>query len=167
MDIIVLGVYNHSDKGKLDDVVSSIDNLEIVWDYSKFNIEGSIGINLLEKNYKLFQIGILVEKEREGIFSSYPLIYEVSETFMDNTSAPKLFHFIDKLKGINISKMIIAFAYEWDEKSLVKVEKCNVNLLKKRLNSYYVWCESYLNLVSNTEMRGDEHPLIIEIESNG
>lgn len=165
MDVIIIGVYSATDKEMLNDVVSTIGSLEIVWEYQQYNTEASNGIGVLEEVYKLFQIGILVEKDREQTFSSYPLIYEVSEAFIKGEIHPKLFQFFDKLEEANIKKMIIAFADEWEKNTLVKVEKCRFQMLKKRLTSIFVWCEGYRNLISNTEIRDDYHPLLLEVES--
>lgn len=164
MDVIILGIYDGSEKDKLNHLILDSHQLEVVWDFEKYNLESSKGILLLKEFYNLNSIGILVEKERDESFSSYPLIYEVTETFMGSSEAPKLFGFLDKLESLNLKKIVIAFADEWDENSLVKAEKCNYKELKNRLNSPYVWCDSYLNLVSKTEIRGDEHPLILEVE---
>ena len=165
MDVIVLGVFNNSEKEKLNKLISNLDNLEVVWNFEKYNIESSKGISLLKEVYSLFSVGILVEKERDETFTSYSLIYEVSETFMGSVEIPKLFHFFDELEHSDLKEMVIAFADAWDENSLVKAEKCRFSTLKQRLNSCYVWCDEYLNLISNTEVRGDEHPLVLEIES--
>ena len=164
MDVIIFGIYNGSEKDKLNHLISDSHQLEIVWSFEKYNLESSKGILLLKKFYNLNSAGILVEKKRDDLFSSYSLIYEVTETFLGGSEIPKLFVFLDKLESLNLQKIIIAFADEWDENSLVKVEKCNYKQLKNRLNSPYVWCNSYLNLVSNTEMREDGHPLILEVE---
>lgn len=164
MDVIVLGVYDNSEKDKLNRLISAFNQLEIVWDFEKYNLDSSRGISFLKEFYNLGSVGILVEKQRNEPFSSYSLIYEVTETFMRGSETPKLFDFLDELEISTLKKMIIAFADEWDENSLVKVEKCNYKGLKYRLKSPYVWCDSYLNLVSNTEMRVDEYPLILEVE---
>lgn len=164
MDVIVLGVYNSADKLRLNSVVSRTKDLEIVWDYDHFNIEADRGIKMLEKSYNLFDTGILLNKDRDHIFTSYPLIYEVSESVMGNNNNPKLIHFFDILKETNIRKMVIAFADEWDENTLVKIEQCPISFIKNRLNSVFVWCETYVNLISNSELRGDDHPLILEVD---
>lgn len=164
MDVIILGVFDSYGKDKLNHLVLASNHLEIAWDFEKYNLESSKGISILKEFYNLDSVGILVEQQRTESFSSYPLIYEVTETFMGSSETPKLFDFLNKLKSSNLEKMVIAFADEWDENSLVKAEKCNYKGLKCRLNSPYVWCDSYLNLVSNTEIRGDEHPLVLEVE---
>ena len=164
MDVIILGVFNDSEKNKLNDFILGFNNLEVVWEFEKYNIESSKGILLLKKFYNLYSVGILVEKERDSTFTSYPLIYDVSESYiMGSEEIPSLFEFLDKLGPLGLKKMIIAFADEWDENSLVRVEKCYYKKLKQRLNSCYVWCEGYLNLVSNSEIRVDEYPLILEV----
>ncbi len=163
MDVIILGIYRGPEKDKLNHLILDSDELEVVWDHEKYNLESSKGISLLKELYNLDSVGVLVEKQRDESFSSYSLIYEVSETFMGCSETPRLFGFLDKLESLNLKRMVIAFADEWDENSLVKVEKCSYKELKHRLNTPYVWCDGYLNLVSNTEIRGDEHPLILEI----
>lgn len=163
MDVIILGTYSKTDKKIIDNIASMDDNIRIVWDYDPYNIEAAIGIRVLEEHYKLFQTGILVENDNEVTFSSYPLIYEVSEAFINGKTNPKLFLFFDRLEKSSINNMIIAFADEWKKETTVKVEKCNFSMLKKRLNSIFVWCEGYRNLIRNTEVRDDFHPLILEV----
>jgi len=164
MDVIVLGVYNSTERDRVNSAVSRSGDLEIAWDYNHYNIEASRGIQVLKKSYKLFDAGVLVKKDRDASFTSYPLIYEVSEFVLGNNRSPKLFQFLDNLQELNLPKMIIAFADEWDENTLVKIERCPVGSIKERLNSIFVWCECYVNLISNSEIRGDDHPLILEVE---
>jgi hypothetical protein len=165
MDVIIIGVYSTSDKAIVDDLVSKINNLEIIWDYSFYELDSSKGIELFKNRFELPITGILLEKNRGSSFSSYSLIYEVSESVEGSENkTPLLFQFLSGLGNDKIKKMVIAFADEWDEKSLVKIESCSSDSLIDRLNSYYVWCESYVNLVSNTEIRGDDYPLILLVE---
>lgn len=164
MDIIVLGVYNPIEKERLNSIISQIDDLEIYWDYDHFNIEASSGINTLRKVYNLFGTGVLVKKDASTSFTSYPLIYEVSESVIGKNNDPILFHFFKNLRKAKIPKIIIAFADEWDENTLVRVERCPVGSLKDRLSSIFVWCESYVDLINNSEIRGDGHPLVLEVE---
>ena len=164
MDVIVIGVYSSNERDQVNSIVSRTEGLEIVWDYHHHNIEASRGIQELEKVYKLFDSGILVRKNRDVSFASYPLIYEVSEFVMGSDNYPMLFQFLDKLKELDTSKMIIAFADEWDENTLVRIEPCAIGSVKERLDSVFVWCESYVNLILNSEIRGDDHPLILEVE---
>ncbi len=163
MDVIVLGVYNSGDKEKLEQVVATNNSLELVWNFDRYNIEASEGIQVLLDVYRLFQVGILVEKQRDSTFSSYPLISEVTDTFFGKSITPKLFQFLEDLEKSCIPKMIIAFADEWDKNTTVKIEKCTFKELRKRLNSVYVWCDVYVNLSNNTRTRDDYHPLILDV----
>lgn len=166
MDVIILGVYSVSNKETLNNTVAAISNLEIVWNYEQYNIEAFKGIKVLEESYKLFQTGILVEKDRDKTFSSYPLVYEVSDVPLGGNPSPKLFQFFKSIEKSDIDRMIIAFANEWEKDTLVRIEKYDFQGIKKRLNSVFVWCENYTNLINNTEVRDDCHPLILELESS-
>jgi len=166
MDVIVLGIHNTNDKNILDSIVSQFDELEICWDYEHFNIEASNGIKVLSKSFKLTETGILLKNNDDGIFSSYPLICEVTDSILNLSGEPSLFQFLKKINSSSISRMILAFADEWEENTLVKIEKCSIDAAIERLNSIFVWCESYVNLVSESELRGDDHPLILRLEND-
>ena len=156
MDVIVLGFYNSKDADIVEDLASK-NNLRVVWNYQQFNIDSEIGIVDLKNYFNLYQAGILIENNLpdEELFSSYTLIYEVSDYFMatewDNKTCepPKLFNFFNALNRSNIQKIIMAFADEWNENSTVKIEKLNFGELKNRLYSPFVWCYGYRNLKTN------------------
>jgi len=170
MDVIVLGIYNKEDVLLIEEVAIAND-LKIVWDFEQYNIEAEIGIKDLEKYYKLLQTGILVDsKYFEGdTFYSYPIINEVSEYYIStewdnrNHSVPRLFRFFDDLNKRNFQQIIIAFADEWNENTTVKIEKIKYSELKNRLNSIFVWCFGYRNFRTNSEVRDDFHPLVLEL----
>lgn len=164
MDVIIVGLYNESDKFLIKELMSNSADLEIEWDYAQYNIESIKGVKLLEEKFGLYCTGVLVEKGWKETFTSYPLIYQVTEALeSDNSEYPKLFLFLEKLNSLGINKMIIGFADEWDQNTLVRFEKLDYSALINRLNKYYVWCEGYLNLISDTEMRDNSHPLILEV----
>lgn len=166
MDVIIIGVYQDTDKKTINNIISNNANLEIEWNYNKYVLESSRGIDLFKETYKLSSIGILTKKDEDNIpFTSYPLIDEITTTHLGGTSSepPELFNFLDSLESSNIKKMIVAFADEWDEKSYVRIEQHNIEDLKQRLNTVYVWCDSYFILPSKTGIRVDYYPLIIEI----
>ncbi|MEX0290742.1 MAG: hypothetical protein AB3N14_16680 [Flavobacteriaceae bacterium] len=163
MDVIVLGVYNDQDKEKLDNLFSSLNDLEIIWNYEIYDLESSAGLLLLRQSYNLNHIGILVEKNKDSVLTSYPLIYEVTETFMGINTNPIFFGFLVELENLGLKKMVLAFADEWDTDTLVRIEKSNFKSLKERLNTPYVWCESLTSLISQTKIRDDGHPLIFEV----
>ena len=167
MDVIFLGVYSIDDKEKLEKSVVATSSLEIVWNFGQYNIDASKGIQLLKEVYQLFDIGILVEKETDSTFSSYPLICEVTDTFFGNEHTPKLFLFLDELEKASLSKLIIAFADEWEVDTTVRLEKCEFHTLKKRLNSVYVWCDAFVNLTNGARTRDDYHPLVLEVADGG
>jgi len=108
----------------------------------------------------------------EELFSSYSLIYDVSDYFMatewnnETPNNPKLYNFFDALNESNLKKLIVAFADEWVENTTVKIESMNFDCVKSRLNNAYVWCFGYRNLAKNTESRDDFHPLVLELERN-
>lgn len=164
MDVIIIGIYTNEDKDQLNRITNLIPNLEIVWDYDEYNIEAAEGIKVMNDFYRLVQTGVLVEKDRDNAFSSYPIICDVSDAYINQSSIPKLFQFFDNLKNAKIEKMIIAFANEWEKDTLVKIEKCEFESLKGRLNRLFVWCESYFNIIDNVELRDDFHPLILELK---
>ncbi|UTA66506.1 hypothetical protein [Emticicia sp. 21SJ11W-3] len=171
MDIIVVGVYNEQDANTIEEMASA-NGLKLVWDYKRYNIEAEMGIVELKKYYTLYETGILIEGNYvEGdTFYSYPVIYEVSDYFIarewynKSREQPKLFNFFDTLSISNIQKMIIGFADEWDENTTVKIEKLSYKELKSRLYSPYVWCFGYNNLRTNSVIRDDFHPLVLELE---
>ena len=164
MDIIFVGLFTEKEnKDKLEDLLKSCD-LEIEWNYWNYNIESYAGIKLLEKVYNIELTGVLTEKKVDSSFTSYPLVYEISEFVIKEKKYPRLFRFFDKIKESDIKKMIIAFADYWNEKTLVRIKKIKIENLKKELNSIYSWCETYVNLRTNEELRNDEHPLILEVD---
>ncbi len=162
MDVIVIGIFKEEEKIKLDQAASLIKNLKIEWDYENYNIEAYEGIKLMESHYGLYKTGILIEPNET--FTSYPLIHEISENVIKKGERPKLLRFIDSLANSELNNMIIAFADEWSRKTLVRIENHTLATVEARLNSVFVWCEEYINLESNSEIRGDDHPLLIELE---
>lgn len=173
MDVIVLGFFNSED-AKLVEEVAIKNDLLVVWNYQQYNIDSEIGLKDMERYYKLYRTGILIDKNLpdEELFSSYSLIYEVSDYFMatewnnETPRNPKLYNFFDALNESNLKKLIVTFADEWVENTTVKIESMNFGCVKSRLNSAYVWCFGYRNLAKNTESRDDFHPLVLELERN-
>jgi len=169
MDVIILGVYNKEDICLIEEV-ATINGLKIEWKYEKYNIEAEIGVVELKKYYKLYQAGILIDDsfEEGDTFYSYPLINEISDYYTatewdkKTCDQPKLFNFFDSLSRSRIQKIIIAFADEWDENTAVKIEKLSYGELKSRLYSPFVWCFGYRNLQTNSEIRDEYHPLVLE-----
>jgi hypothetical protein len=165
MDVIILGIYNMSDKENLNKLVSLINGLDIVWNFEHYNIDAAKGISIMKKYYNLLDVGIVIDKNDEDEFSTYPLKYEISNFYISKEYYPLFFVFLDKLENIQFdNNLIMAFADEWEENTPVKIEKIKINEIKNRINSIFVWCESYTNLISNTEIRDDFHPLILEVE---
>ena len=170
MDVIVLGVYNAHDMNLVNNILLSSNDIKVIWEFDKYNVEAKNGIKILEKYFNLFHTGILVEGQNdETFFSSYPLIYEISEYYITTelykrkSSTPKLFNFFKLLEKSNFNNFIVAIADEWLDDSTVKIEKIELKDIKKRLNSIYVWCDGYINLLTNSEIRDDFHPLILEV----
>lgn len=165
MEVIVIGTFNIQDKDNLEHIVSLNDNIELVWDYDKYQIEASEGIAIMRKIHGLYDVGILLKKrpDNDKTFYSYPLIFELSETCTQENPHSTLWDFFDTLNKSNIERLIIAFADEWHHDTLVRIESCMFNNLKNRLNSVYVWCESYTDLLNNTEVRDSSHPLILNM----
>ena len=162
MEIIAIGIFRKEDKKELNSTCNMLEGLEIAWDYSKFNFESSGGLEMMKTAYGLMDIGILLPHNRGVSFTSYPLIYEVTESVLGKSDYPLLFKFLDSLNELKIEKSIIAFADEWDADTLVRVESLDMNSLKDKLNNVFVWCENYVDLSSNHEIRVADHPLIIE-----
>ena len=167
MDVVIIGIYDLSEKKKISEIVSSINDLDIVWDYNKYHVDAQKGIQIMKKYYNISDVGILIDKREKDSFSSYSLIYEISEFYVYKKNYPLLFIFLDSLIGrpFHFKKMIMAFADEWEENTTVKIEKIRFTEIKKRLDNLFVWCNSYINLISDSEIRDDSHPLILEINS--
>lgn len=171
MDVIVLGVYNKKDISSIEET-AAFNGLKVVWDYCRFNIEAEKGIKEMEKYYQLFQTGILIEGSHlEGAtFYSEPIINEISNYYVatewNNEShvPPKLFRFFNALNKSILKNLIVAFADEWNENTTVKIERISFNEVNSRLNNFYVWCFGYRDLRTNSEIRDDFHPLILEME---
>lgn len=159
-----MGLYHESEKEMLEKHLSDFCAIDVVWEFDEFNIESASGVKLLEEIYHLKWTGILVEKDWEVPFTSYPLIYEVTESLIEKAESPRLFRFFDQLREIGIQKMIVAFADEWNQDSLVRVKRLDLDTLRQELNNVYVWCETYVDLRNNIAIQENGHPLIIEIE---
>lgn len=165
MEVIIIGTFNIQDKNMLDHIISLDPKIDMVWDYKKYRIEAAEGIAILQDKYGLSDVGILIKKPEsdDDTFYSYPLVFELSEYNAANNTHPTLFDFFEKLETTSIEKLIIAFADEWQESTLIREESCRFNQLKKRLDSVYVWCESYTDLKNNTEVRDSSHPLVLNV----
>nr|MCR5191153.1 hypothetical protein [Bacteroidales bacterium] len=165
MDVVIIGIYDLSDKKKISEIVSSINDLDIIWDFKKYHIDAQEGIQIMKKYFNILDVGVLIDKKENDSFSSYSLIYDISEFCICNNVYPLFFTFLDRLceMQFHLKKMIIAFADEWYENTTVKIEKMRLTEIKKRLNNIFVWCNSYINLISDLEIRDDNHPLILEI----
>lgn len=168
MDIIMLGVYTQEDVNILNEF-SEKAQLSVFWNLKDIKIESAIGINQLMQYYQLYKVGIIIEKHQE-VFSSYSIIDEISEFFQETKwykkekESPKFFKFLDYLEKSKIKKIIIAFADEWDDNTTVTVENIDIFNLKNKLNTLYVWCNGYKNLISDCIYRDDSHPLVVELE---
>jgi hypothetical protein len=163
MDIILIGFKYDLDKKEFEKKILSLCGLAIEWDFEKYNIESIDGIKKMKEYYKLNNIGIVLEKNWDKYFTSYPLILEISENYLRKEKEPSFFKLIDFLSDNEINDIIIAFADVWKENTLVRIKKMNYKNIKKYLNNNYVWCETYVNLLANEEIRIDEFPLIIEV----
>lgn len=165
MDIIFIGVYNSKQKDKLDHLVSNFNSLELVWDFQNYKLESEEGISLLEEKFNLEAIGILIKKDEKKPFSSYPLISEITDFVINQeVEKPILMNFFEALKSLNIDKLIIAFANEWDRESLIRLENTHFNEITNRINNLYVWCDCYVNLENNSEIRIDYYPLVLDVK---
>lgn len=172
MDVIILGVYSKDDICLIEEV-ANINGLKIEWNYEKYRIEAEKGVVELKKYYKLYQAGILIEDslEKGDTFYSGPLLNEISDYYISTEwdkkicDQPKLFNFFDSLSSSSLQKIIIAFADEWDENVTVKIEKLSYRELKSRLYSPFVWCFGYRDLKTNSEIRDEYHPLVLESEN--
>ena len=167
MDVVIIGIYDLSEKIKLSEIVSSINDLDIVWDYEKYHVDAQKGIQIMKKYYNISDVGILIDKKEKDSFSSYSLISDISEYCVNKKEYPLFFAFLDSLIGMqfHFKKMIMAFADEWEENTTVKIEKIRFTEIKNRLDNLFVWCNKYINLISDSEIRDDSNPLILEINS--
>lgn len=171
MDIVILGIFENRHASILEDLAKK-NKLQIIWDFDQYLIESEIGLNILKDSFKLKKIGILVDFNflEDRIFSSYPLIYEISEFYIENQwgkipeRLPKLFNYLNDLKKSIINSMIFAFADEWYDYTTVKIESLNFDDIQDRLNNPFVWCPGYKNLQKNFEIRDSIHPLILEVK---
>lgn len=104
-------------------------------------------------------------------FSSYPIIYEISEYHIKTawekkeSEKPKLYLFFEDLSQNKISNLVVGFADEWKEYTTVKIEKLKYNDLSNRLNSEHVWCPKFTSLRTNSDIRDEFHPLILEVHN--
>lgn len=170
MDVIILGFYNQNDS-VLAEKLAIKNNLKIIWDYQQYKIESEIGISDLHKYFKLSKIGILIDANfKDGeIFYSYPLINEISDFYIQTEwenkpwNIPRIYNFFDDLNNEKINRMIVSFADEWNEKTTVKIENIDFVEVKSRLYSAFVWCNGNRNLRTNSEIRDDAHPLVLEL----
>ena len=170
MDVIVIGVYSEREAQIIDDIILLSDSLKVIWSYEKYNLESQEGITEMEQYFNLFKTGVLIS-DTDNVIASYSIIneistyYEITEWNKQKCHTPSLFSFFKQLEKVGIERFVIAFADAWRRDTIVRVEKIKLNKLSQRLNSFYVWCESYLNLVTNSEIREDSHPLILDIDS--
>ena len=160
MVIIAIGVYSITDKNKIDKIISSFSNLQVIWDYEAVGIDEQDGLLSMKTYFNLYKIGIIVHSTDAKSIFSYTLIDEITNYCMHDTPYPSFFSFID---AIDLNQFILAFADEWDSHDLVRLEKTSLIDIKKRLTSVYVWCEEYLNLQTNVLSFDDCHPLILDI----
>lgn len=164
MELIIVGLYNELDRNIIKQILSNVTDMEIEWNYEKYNIESFNGIKLLEEKYNLYCTGVLIEKDRKESFTSYPLIDEITEFYIGGGSSPKLFNFMNELKNTGLHQLVIAFANTWNKKTLVRIKKVNINKLTEIIRNIHSWYEVYTNLENNEEIRSEEHPLILEID---
>lgn len=164
MDIMAIGFYCNIDKRKIEQELLNIFDIQIIWDFEKYNIESEEGIKILQKYYNLKEVGILVDKkEKQKSFTSYPLIYEIFESILHSNISPRIFKLMDYFQNSDFHKLLFSFADYWDSKTLVRVEELSFQEAKKYLNKIYVWCKTYVDIIGNEEIRYDDHPLIIKI----
>jgi hypothetical protein len=172
MDVIVIGIYSEGDTSLIEELAED-SSLKVIWNHDKYNVEAKQGIAILASRYHLKRTGIIIDNDYEEgrFFSSYPLIVEISDHYIETewnnqkTKAPKLFVFFESLSRAFKGKCVLSFADEWHATSTVKIEKLQYKDLVKRLNRLFVWCEGYRNLQTNIEIRDESHPLVIELEN--
>lgn len=168
MDVIIIGLYSIVDVHKINNMLRTSDKLKIIWNHTEYNLESEEGIKEMEHFFKLYKTGIVLSKGDE-LVSSYSLIseistyYEVTKWQQKEYANPSLFSFFEQLNQAKVERFVIAFADEWSKDTTVKIEKIEIKRLSQRLNSFYVWCEGYRNLVTNSEIRDDYHPLILDV----
>ena len=162
MVIIAVGVYSDADRIKVEESISKVPQLRIVWDYETVKIDEEEGLSSLKEYFKLYKIGIVVHETDFRQCQSYTLIDEISHYYIQDNPYPSFFHFIDTLE---LDYFVLAFADEWERDDLIRLEKLPLKDVKERLLSVYVWCEQYLNFQTNVLSFDDTHPLVLDIRS--
>jgi len=176
MEVIILGVFNETDKLFLDSYKD--DKIRIIWDYNPKLIDCYEGIKKLKKYYKfnsmfspwpigLFAIGLLIDEKdylNEEI-TSYELLNEITNTYINNDIKTdiRLFRFFDYLVNSQIKEMIIAFANQWDNTTLIRKKTINFSELKKELDVSQTWRFDLYIVKSGYYIEEDEYPLLLEL----
>ena len=162
MVVIAFGVYSESDKNKVDNFISNLPTLRILWDYKDLHIDEEEGLFSLKDYPKLYKIGLIVNASDYNSGVAYTLIDEITNYCIKGNPYPSFFSFVDAL---NLDKFVLAFADEWEKSDLIRFESISLKDVNKRLNSVYVWCEEYLNLQTNTLSFDDTHPLVLDVHN--
>jgi hypothetical protein len=162
MVIIAFGVYSESDKNKVDNFISNLPTLRILWDYKDLHIDEEEGLFSLKDYLKLYKTGLIVNASDYNSGVAYTLIDEITNYCIKGNPYPSFFSFVDAL---NLDKFVLAFADEWEKSDLIRFESISLKDVNKRLNSVYVWCEEYLNLQTNTLSFDDTHPLVLDVHN--
>lgn len=162
MVIIAIGVYSETDKNKVDNFISNLPNLRILWDYKDLHIDEEEGLSALKDYLKLYKTGLIVNESDTKNGVAYTLIDEITNYCIKGNPYPSFFSFVDTL---NLDKFVLAFADEWEKSDLIRFESIPLKEVNKRLSSVYVWCEEYLNLQTNTLSFDDTHPLVLDVHN--
>ncbi|MEM7179875.1 MAG: hypothetical protein AAF518_03110 [Spirochaetota bacterium] len=170
MQVILLGVYNQSQKNQLDTLVGKLGDLQIMWDFEDCNICASFGVPLLIEKYKLFAIGLLHDAKGKKRCESTSLLFPFRDLYQEGKGrqyTTLLWDFWNALATCGLEKLLLVFADEWEEDTLVRIEKHSFGDLTKRLDDYYIWCDLHTNLSRDLYYTEDyDFPLILELESN-
>lgn len=166
MDIISLGFLFNINKDDLEKSLLQHCGIKLIWDFEKYNIESIKGIQLFKEYFKINTMCVLLDADENKTFTSYPLIYEISEYYLSKERIPKLFNLIDILKMKGMNDCFFSFSDFWDDKTLIRIKELNFEKMKNFLDNIYVWCETYTNLMKNEDIRIDDHPLVIRINED-
>jgi len=164
MEIVIIGISN-KDKQVVNRVASEIDGIEIMWNFEDLGLDGQEGILVFKNLFEIENIGLLVQNHLAP-FNSISLIYEISEWSVEPKTMPKIFKLMSLFSNQSLGTFFLCFADMWSKKSLVRFERSSIASLEKRLNNPYVWAETYIELEYQTEIRSDEHPLILQVILN-
>jgi hypothetical protein len=163
LEIITICFQDSIDTKALESFAQKTSGILIDWEYSKHKTESDEGLNSFTKLHNIDTVGVLLDLQESEIFTSYPLIFEITNYYLTGEGTPKLFLLLDELAKQDLGNFYLTFSDTWEEHTLVRMNGFTIEHTKEFLNSVYVWCETLTDLSKNEDIRIDDHPLIIKI----